>query len=186
MQSKQLLIVVGASSALVLGVLAGLLWPRAEDTTAVVPPPVQRTAEERASLVQRLSALRDDIPEEKQSGERFMAERWGHMGGTDVLMGVDMNGSPYHIDPKLYVGRGRGGERLYARAIATFTTIPEENLMRRDELQSHLRVEGRQANTREFRPNLHTLRRLQTNYAPIDNPDDLPDDVTPRVPGYGG
>lgn len=187
MQSKQLLIVVGATGALALGVLAGILWPRTaqEPVTAAAPENTPRTQEEREALVLRLMAMRDDIPEEHQMGERFMDQRWGHLGGADVLKGVDINGTPFHIDPRMYVARGPGGKRLYARAISTWTTIPEENLMRRDDLERHLRVENRMVQVENFRPNLQALRRLEVNFAPVDDPEKLPDDVKPRFPGYG-
>ena len=75
--------------------------------------------EERVGLEQ-LSELRAaEIPEELAITERYLTNRWGHMGDVpQVATGTTAGGEQWVRNKKVIVGRTGDGKRLYAHSFA--------------------------------------------------------------------
>lgn len=174
--NNQAKLLLGGALALILGIAAALLF---RDKPAEEAPKVSPSAPLK-SLSARMENIDKAIPEEHDGTKEFLDDRWGHLGlEPEMAVKADSRGERYFIDRRVHVGVGRGGEKVYARAIHRAVYAPDIPRARFGQPGS---TPGPSA-TIKAQPGGGALARLRAmDLAPITDPDKMPEGLKDSHP----
>lgn len=174
-------VTVGGVSAIVLGVALALMLPERESQAESAVPDKKPAA----TREQRHARMADPTQvEEDTAAADYLDQRWGHMGDSGVVTAhVDPLGNRYFVEKKIFVGRGRGGQKIYARAYAK----PERLHPKAIKVGNHESMLGARVTLENWEPG--PMSKLYRNVKHAENPEDLPPEIQkehPKHPDYKG
>lgn len=175
--NSQTKLLLGGTLAVLLGIAAALfLQGETSD-----PEPTITQSRNPGSVASRIieDLQKDEIPEEHQGTEKFLDDRWGHLGlQPETAVKTDPAGERYFIDRRVHVGVGRGGQKVYARAIHRAVYAP--NIPRATYGQPGS-TPGPTVTT-TYKPGA-AIKKLQAlDLKPITDPDDMPEELRDMHP----
>ncbi len=169
-----------AASVVAIGLGALIAYSlSSENKPAVAPVEADAGAFDQTQRLQDLGTrLRtaEPIPEDVRGGERYLENRWGHLGdtGLSILM-TDIEGQKYFVEPAVFPAWTPKG-RNYAVAVAKPMVMDDSQRLRgraTANAQAYMTIEN-------FQPSGVMERALRT-LKPIRDPSDLPDDAPDEV-----
>jgi len=171
---------IWGAAAVVIGVSLALLVP-GQESSGEGATPRQRAKETAEQRKERLRTPRE--AKEDTAASDFLEQRWGHMGDTGAVTAhVDPAGSRYYVEKKVFVGRGRGGTPIYARAYSTPQRVhPDAVKAKPGDIQ------GARVTLENWEPG--ELAQRMSNVKHANNPEDLPENLQnlhPKHPDYSG
>jgi hypothetical protein len=174
--NSQTKLLLGGTLAVLLGIAAALFLQG--DKTD--PEPEIAPSREPGSIASRIEQIqKDEIPEEHQGTEKFLDDRWGHLGlQPETAVKTDPAGERYFIDRRVHVGVGRGGQKVYARAIHRAVYAP--NIPRATYGQAGS-TPGPTVTT-TYTPGAAIQKLQALDLKPITDPDDMPDHLRDMHP----
>lgn len=173
-------IAVVGTAAIVLGAVLALTLPgeRASGDEAIPDRNPRATQEQRQARLSTPSERLDDTP-----AADYLEARWGHLGDTgEVTAHVDPVGNRYFVEKRIFVGRGRGGRPLYARAYAQAERIAPDAVK-----ASAAGLQGARVTLDSWEPG--PMSKLYKNVKHANQPEDLPEELQqehPLHPNYEG
>lgn len=174
--NSQTKLLLGGALAILLGITSALLLQGEEAETKPEIAP-SRSPGALASRIEQIEKA--EIPEEHQGTEKFLNERWGHLGlQPDNVVKSDGAGVRHFIERKVHVGIGRGGEKVYARAITKAVYAPEVPRATYGQPGS---TPGPKVTT-SYKPGAAIQRLRALNLKPITDPDDMPENLRDMHP----
>jgi hypothetical protein len=174
--NSQAKLLLGGALAVLLGIAAALFLQNGETQTE----PEIAPSKQGASVASRIETLqKDEIPEEHQGTEKFLDDRWGHLGlQPETAVKTDPAGERFFIDRRVHVGVGRGGQKVYARAIHRAVYAP--NIPRATYGQAGSKPGPKVTTT--YKPGAAIQKLQAMDLKPITDPDDMPDHLRDMHP----